>query len=277
MIGGRGVKPVERFDPSTESWVKLGRTPIELHHFQAASYQGKIYIAGAFTGGYPHEQPVANVLIFDPETDNWTEGPEIPMERRRGASAVVIIGNKLYLLGGIIDGHSHGTVSWVDMLDLESGQWSTLSDAPNARDHLTAVTDGQDIYLLGGRRSDYHEPDNFMAFFKTTQSKVDRYDISAGKWVSLGSKMPVPTAGGGAAYFNQMIYYTAGESGQKEGHDELQVFDIKTETWQITGTLEKGRHGTSLALLENRIYIAAGSGNQGGGPELGSIEVLVID
>ena len=276
LIGGRGIKPVEAFDPKTNKWEKLGETPLEIHHFQPVAYQGKIYIMGAFTGKYPHETPIPNVLIFDPEKDQWHTGPSIPENRRRGAAACAVNGEKAYITGGIIDGHSNGTVNWLDEFDFETEKWTALPDAPHRRDHVTsAIADGH-LYIIGGRQSDYHEEGNFAAFFKTNQRAVDKYDIAGKKWTTLSDSLPVATAGGGAVYFKDKIYYTGGETAQKKAHHQVQAYSLKSQTWDVSGSLEKGRHGTCLTLSGKILYIASGSENQGGGPELSSIESVVL-
>ncbi|REE01181.1 Kelch repeat-containing protein [Marinoscillum furvescens] len=272
LIGGRGVKPVERFDPQGGSWQQLNKTPLEIHHFQPVSYNQKVYIAGAFTGKYPHEVPVGELLVYDPGTDRWSTGPDMPKGRERGAAACVVVGDKLFLVGGILDGHSSGTVAWADVYDFRSGEWQTLPDAPNERDHVVAASDGAYLYVLGGRESDFHKPGNFAAFFSTTQRAVGRLNLETYEWETLPDSLPVPTAGGAAAFAKGKIYYTAGESGQKSAHDQVQVYDIAMSSWSIVGRLQRGRHGTGLAVLDDVLYTAAGSGNQGGGPELGSIE-----
>lgn len=276
LIGGRGIKPVERYDPDSRGWQQLNKTPLEIHHFQPVSYNQKIYIAGAFTGKYPHEEPVGELLVYDPSRDRWSKGPDMPKGRERGAAACVVVGDKLFLVGGILDGHSSGTVAWADVYDFSTGQWQALPDAPHERDHVVAASDGDYLYVLGGRESDYHEPGNFAAFFKTTQRAVDRLNLETQEWETLPDSLPVPTAGGAVAYADGKIYYTAGESGQKRAHDQVQVYDIAKSSWSIGGKLQRGRHGTGLALLDQVLYIAAGSGNQGGGPELGSIEQCVL-
>lgn len=50
-------------------------------------------------------------------------------------------------------------------------------------------------------------------------------------------------------------------------------FNLKNKTWIPKPSLKKGRHGTNAVVLKDNIYIASGSANQGGGPELTSIEV----
>lgn len=58
LIGGRGVKPTESFDINTKKWTKLVETPLEMHHFQAITFNHEVWVLGAFTGGYPHETPI---------------------------------------------------------------------------------------------------------------------------------------------------------------------------------------------------------------------------
>src|SRR3712207_3186322 len=33
LLGGRGIKPVQVFDPVNKTWTNKANTPIELHHF----------------------------------------------------------------------------------------------------------------------------------------------------------------------------------------------------------------------------------------------------
>ena len=35
LLGGRGVKAVEEYDPASKGWRQLSKTPMQLHHFQA--------------------------------------------------------------------------------------------------------------------------------------------------------------------------------------------------------------------------------------------------
>ncbi|MCP5117834.1 MAG: galactose oxidase, partial [bacterium] len=67
-----------------------------------------------------------------------------------------------------------------------------------------------------------------------------------------------------------------GETAQKPAHAETQRLDAKTGKWTQQAPLNRGRHGTQAAVINNKIYIAAGSGNRGGGPELSSTEVFSL-
>ena len=86
LMGGRGVKPVEEFDPATKTWRQLGPTPMEIHHFQPVVYGDKIYVMTAMTGKYPKETPLENIYVFDPKTDTWEKKAGVPEHRRRGGA-----------------------------------------------------------------------------------------------------------------------------------------------------------------------------------------------
>lgn len=274
LLGGRGIKPVEEFDPATGSWRELGPTPSEIHHFQPVVYGDRVYVMTAMTGAYPKETPLDTIYIWDPKTDVWEKGPAIPEQRRRGGAGTVVYNGKIYLVAGIVDGHTSGTIPWFDEFDPETGAWRQLEDAPHARDHFSAVTVGSELYAVGGRNSSYHEPDNFAAFFGTVIADVDVYDFESNQWRSLANGLLTPTAAGGLAELDGDIYYFGGESSQDLAHDVTQRLDVATGTWTLMAPLERGRHGSGAVVIDGRIYVAAGSGGRGGGPELSSTEVF---
>src|SRR5687767_8281294 len=97
LVGGRGIKPVESFDLKTNTWTKHIESPLEMHHFQAVTFNNELWVLGAFTGGYPHETPIPNIYIFNLEKNEWRVGPEIPGDRRRVAAGVFVYSDKVYL------------------------------------------------------------------------------------------------------------------------------------------------------------------------------------
>ena len=274
LMGGRGIKPVEEFDPATGTWREMGPTPLEMHHFQPVAHEGSIYVMTAMTGKYPRETPLDSVYVFDPVADSWRKGPAIPPDRRRGGAGTVVHDGKIYVACGIVDGHTSGTVAWFDEFDPESGSWRRLPDAPRGRDHFSGVVGDGRLYLVGGRDTSYHEPDNFTAFFDKVIPEVDVYDFEAGEWSTLAGGLPVPTAAGGLVEAGGTLYYFGGETSQDLAHSETQRLELGSDQWAVTANLQTGRHGGGAAVLDGRIYVAVGSGGRGGGPELSSTEVL---
>ncbi|MEK6481684.1 malectin domain-containing carbohydrate-binding protein [Catalinimonas sp. 4WD22] len=275
LMGGREIKPVQAYDPVNKLWVSKANTPIELHHFQAVSMEGLIYIAGAFTGGYPYETPVPNIYIYNPLTDQWIEGPVIPEERRRGSAGVVVHNKKIYLVSGIIEGHNSGHVTWFDEYDPATNTWQTLPDAPRARDHFHAVVVNNKLYMAGGRRSSYATGETFSI----TVPEVDVFDFETGTWSTLpsGSNIPTQRAGSTTAVLGEELIVIGGESvAQSAAHKETEALNINTQTWRSLADLQTGRHGTQAIVNNNGIYIVAGSGSRGGSPELSSMEAFYM-
>lgn len=273
LLGGRGIKPVSIFNPTTNTWSEGLEPPIEIHHFQGVSYKGKIYVIGAMTGKYPFEKPLEKIMVYDPELNTWQEGAEIPEERRRGAAGIVVKGDHAIVISGIVDGHNSNHVPWVDAYNFKTGEWSILADAPRARDHFAAALKGGTIYCAGGRNSSYATGQTF----ELTVAEVDVYDIKSDSWSSLPKKnnIPVMRAGASSVILGNHLILIGGESKDQEAaHNNVDAYNLKSKRWSVLDSLERGRHGTQAIVFKNRIYIAAGSGNRGGSPELDSIEVF---
>ena len=274
LIGGRGERPVEEFDPATGEWEKQALPPLPMHHFQAVSLDNKIYVIGAFTGGYPSEKPIPNVYIYDPKANSWTKETEIPEERRRGAAAAVAYNGKIYIAGGIQNGHASGQVRWLDKLNPETGEWKKLADAPRRRDHFQAGVIKGKLYAAGGRRSSQATGANF----ELTIPEVDVYDFTSNTWAPLPPSGDLPTERAGATSIvaGNSLIVLGGESGaQTEAHSEVEAFSPETGRWKSLPSLNQGRHGTQAVVMGNKIYIAAGSKVRGA-EEINSQEVFVL-
>lgn len=276
LIGGRGVNPVNVFDPKTDTWETKGKSPMEIHHFQAVVYGNSIYLVGAMTGGYPKELPLDCIWKYYPETDKWVKGAEIPVARRRGGAGAVVYNDKIYIAGGIKFGHTSGTTNMFDSYDLKTGKWETLTDAPHIRDHFPAIVANDKLYCIGGRNGSVHYPDNFSAFFSATIPQVDYFDFKEGKWLTLNEPLPVPTAAGGLVKMDSLLIYMGGEGSKNQAYNETQCLNINTNKWTQLASMYKGKHGSGAVLYNNEIYIAAGSPNKGGG-NLSSIEKFTLN
>lgn len=267
LMGGRGIVAVQEYDPMVNSWVNKAKPPVELHHFQPVTLNGLIYVAGAMNKSYPHEIPLSNVYAYNPTSDKWITGSVIPADRRRGAAGAVVYNNKIYVVGGITDGHWAGWVNWFDEYDPATNTWKVLPDAPRARDHFQAVIINDKLYVAGGRRSSA----STGQVFDLTIPEVDVYDFANGSWSTLpaGSNLPIPRAGASNVVLDNEIIVVGGESGiQTEAHKETHALDVITNKWRRLADLETGRHGTGAIVSNKDIFIASGPGNRGGTPLL---------
>lgn len=274
LIGGDGggAKAVMSFDPNTATWTKLAQAPVQMHHFQAVPYMDKVYVLEAFSGGnFPDQSNMTNVYSYDTKKDLWEKGGEVPTNRRRAAAGAVEYKGKLYLVAGIQHGHSSGTTNMFDMYDPETKTWAALPDAPNIRDHCSAAIINDKLYVVGGRNTSFRDPENKIPFFAKTMLDVDVYDFATGKWSTLDAKLPLGSGGGAVVNLDGVLYYMGGERATETEHNapRKNVFFLNPSTgnaWKETDSLNKARNGMAAAVLNNKIYVAGGSGGPGGPP-----------
>lgn len=269
FIGSRGKKALDIYDPAAKIWTIGAVVPLEIHHFQAVEYNGLIYVVGGFTGGYPTETPLSTIYIYDPGSDSWNTGPEIPADRRRGSAGAIVYNQKIYIVAGAANGHTSGQVLWFDEYDPLTETWNALPDAPRLRDHFHAAVVGNKLVLAGGRVSSYPNT------FGITVPEVDIYDFSFGLWTTASDNIPTPRAGAAVAVLGDEVLVIGGESmSQMNAHNETEAFNVSTGKWRTLDTLNQGRHGSQALVYNNTIYIAGGSKSRGGSAstELNSME-----
>ncbi len=150
-----------------------------------AAYQGRIYRIG---GMQPRNEPgtpsdthsLDAVARFDPATGAWQALPPLPAAR--SSHDVVIVGSRLFALGGWNLRGRGGSTEWpatMEILDLAAARpiWTSVPQ-PFKRRALVAAARGDRIYVIGG----FDE-----------QSKVvrgmDVYDAARGTW-SAGPALP---------------------------------------------------------------------------------------
>lgn len=273
LLGGRRIQPVDIYDPATRIWSEGVKPPVEVHHFQPVIHDGKIWLVGAMTGKYPKEQALDHIPVYDPTSDSWSRGPALPEGRRRGGAGAVIQNGNLYVVCGIINGHWEGNVGWLDVCNLETGEWSKLPDAPHERDHFQAIVIDGKIYAAGGRRT--NGASNHV--FDKVVPEVDVFDIASCTWAIAASPIPTPRAGTASLVLDGALLVAGGESmRQNDAHSEVERFQPATGKWDALPSLVRGRHGSGLIYHKNGLFIAAGCGSRGGKPELDSLETLVL-
>jgi len=269
LMGGDGgdTLPVERLDPKTLTWTKLGRQPSIMHHLQLVTLDKKIYALEAFsTGNFPKQEPTARVQIYDTQTDAWSQGGVMPAPRRRAAAGAVAYKGKLYLVDGIQHGHQSGTNNMFDVYDPATAAWSTLPNSPHIRDHCFAAVIGDKMYVAGGRNTSFRDPTNKLNFFSQTVLDVDCYDFITGTWSTLDAKLPLGTGGGNVVVVKNKLYYMGGERATAMEHNapRKNTYFLDPSApggqWQETDSLKQARNGVAAAVVDGKIYVAGGVG-----------------
>src|SRR2546430_5957612 len=161
----------------------ISRAPIPAptHHPGAAVVNGRLFVAGGYSGrAILRWTPLATVYEYDEARNSWAT--RAPLGSPRGALAVVALGGRLHAIGG-----SNGQVTGAhEVYDPETDRWTEAPAMPTARDHLAAVAFQGRLWALGGRES----------FLGKQYATVEVYDPATTGW---STRRPLPTSPGGLA------------------------------------------------------------------------------
>jgi N-acetylneuraminic acid mutarotase len=193
----RVVDMVELYNATSDSWAEgIAQLPLPLHHTSAASYQGKIYVAGGYTGDWTASD---RLFTYDPTTNEWTQGK--PMPTPRGYPTAKFVNGTLYVVGGDGGATNERSLNATESFDPVTNKWTSHASMPTARYHAAfAVVDGK-LYVVGGRIGE-------------ELNKVDLaevYDPVLDSWTTNLEPRPSKRSGIGAVSFNGAIYVLGGE------------------------------------------------------------------
>jgi N-acetylneuraminic acid mutarotase len=270
LVGGRGMKNTNIYDPRNRTWSVGATTPKELHHMQCVAAQGKLWIMAPWTGAYPQETNTPNAYVYDPATNTWATKTALPLGRRRGSAAAVVSldESKIYVSHGTTGGHETAnfstTLPFLDVYDIATDSWKNLSDsAPNPRDHTGGALINGRICVAGGR--------NGAEINWPSIAQMDCYNLTSGQWKV---EAPIPQVRAGSAYGVTCDGQLMIAGGEGDGQVWRNVDVFNGTSWTTIASLNVARHGTGLAVdcVCNQIHVASGSLSQGGGIETKSVE-----
>lgn len=216
----------ESYDPVKDTWTVLRPLPEARHHIALSAVNGLLYGVGGFTGGFPDWRAQPTMFIYNPVSNTWTRGTDLPVARAEGISAVV--DNKIYLIGGRVRATENARIfnDHIDsvrneVFDPTTRRWSVLANAPTPRNSAaSAVIDGK-IYVVGGRKF-IKNADAGAPIRQVNVPNLEVYDPKLNRWET---RSPMPQAQGGlaATSLNGKLYVFGGEQWVPEQKFSLKV------------------------------------------------------
>ena len=147
----KDLSTVEVYDPRTDTWERRTDmpTPRTLAN-NAPVVNGKIYVIGGWRQGARavSESGIATVEVYDPATDTWEQGTDMPTPR--GAFGISKVAGKIYVIGG--SPRRGANLQTVEMYDPTTDVWEPKADMPTARLWLSTSAVNGIIYAIGGSR-----------------------------------------------------------------------------------------------------------------------------
>ena len=252
--------------------------------FPSANIAGGVGGDGRFwvTGGWNWSGPGASYFVsnqawgFDPISNDWTQGPNMILQRRDAAGAAA--DGQIFVFGGM-DINS-ATLDNAEVFNPPMNPWVALTPLSTPR-HLGAavyVPSLDTIYVMGGEESVYGTPvdtvETYQGASPYTQTVLAAPDTTnlipvnpallgpTGEPALIGSSLIVDDT-------NQLIYAIGGYYPYGGGvHSSVWVYDIVNNAWGWAPSLAYAQAvaGTTLVAspTENTIFEVTGDNGFGG-------------
>lgn len=240
---GSTTAAVHAYSPHANRWRRLPDLPIAVNHAMAASYRGRLYVVGGYTGSLARSSIVRAAFVL--VRGRWQQLPRPP--EGRAAAAAAVVGHTISIVGGV---GPEGLAQRALIFDVVRRRWTT-SPGPTPREHLAAAAVGGRVYAIAGRR----------AGIDTNVAIVEAYSRARRRWLRVAA-VPEPRGGTGAAVLGREIVSVGGE--EPNGTiATVYAYDIRRARWRRLPDLPTPRHGLGVVAAAGRVYAIAGGTRPG--------------
>jgi uncharacterized protein (TIGR03437 family) len=173
--------------------------------------------------------------------NSWTMGA--PMPTPRSAPFTGVIGNKIYVAGGV---NGSGFLNVNEVFDTASDTWTTAAPMPTARAIGAGAVVNNIFYAIGGG----------ITGGGNAVDTVEAYDPSTDTW---SAKAPVPIAinSMNAVVAGGIVYIVGGFSNGARLNDVFS-YNPATDSWSNLAALQVGKSNSALGLFGAQIVSAGG-------------------
>ena len=152
IIGGvidyNGLKTLEVYDLSTETWSTLPDMPTKRWGLSAVAFDGKIFVVGGRTN--VQGQAYSSVEVYDSQYSIWTTITTSSMPTARYQLVVCLLNDKIYAIDGWRSSSLGPIYDTVEVYNPITDVWTTETSMPVARARFDGYALNGKIYVYGG-------------------------------------------------------------------------------------------------------------------------------
>lgn len=205
------------------------------------------------------------LYLLNTSTRQWSRAlPSGTRPSGRYGHSLNIIGSKIFIFGGQIEGYFMNDLAAFDLnqLQLPTNRWEILVEnnennvspkgkIPPARTNHTVITYNDKMYLFGGT--------NGFQWF----NDVWCFDPATIQWTQLDciGYIPVPREGHAAALVDDVMYIFGGRTEEGADLGDLAAFRISSRRWytfQNMGPTPSARSGHSMTTVGKSVVVVGG-------------------
>jgi hypothetical protein len=159
------------YDIATDKWSRGADMPY-IREGDAELLDDRIIVPG----GYGGEHSLSGVLSYDPKTNAWSENT--PLDLPQSAHSIAVMDGTLYVFG------HYNRMDRVTARDPKTGSWSILDLPFSLARHTDSVSDGKEIFVIGGSIQSRSGAVNLVQRFpRATLSAAARRAPTEKEWV----------------------------------------------------------------------------------------------
>ena len=256
FLMGEGSNLTYVYDLVSGNWLApRASRPFPGDHHACEVWQGRLYLFGGVGS-----VGAGRVQIYDPASDTWTVGANMPWSG--GSCSTALIDNLVYVCGGIVGSSTVGNLSVYDPV---SDTWDaggvSLPPMPVPTNHAASATDGTALWVFGGRGGGNWPQPGYDV--------VQRYDPLTQVWTTSNdagmplAPMPMGRGGTGKAVFQRGEFLIIGGESASAVFADVQAYDPLQDTWGLDTPIPTARHGIYPVLYKSRLFVAGGGGAAG--------------
>lgn len=220
--------------------------PTPLQEISAVELDGRIWVVGGFNGMLRVE---ARVRIFDPATNEWSDGPELP-DTRHHVQLATFEGD-FYVFGGMRAGFE--PLDTVYVLRSGASEWEQLGAMPSDRAAGVAGRIGDRIYIAGGQGDGRNDDERL-----NDAAPVFIFDPSDESW-DVGAEIPSVREHCAGFVLNDELYVVGGRPLSLEPtYDTVEVYDPATNEWRSGPPMPTRHGGFAATVLDGVAYVSGG-------------------
>jgi N-acetylneuraminic acid mutarotase len=239
---GQVLKSVAVFDLSTKTWDGLPDMGTARHGMAVDAVGKSIYAVGGSTAvGDDQVTATAEALQLPPRlaqpAAQWRSLPDAPTPRLM--TAWTVLGDKIWIMGGLRDGVALQTV---ESYDPRTGAWQAQPPLPVPLHHAAAATYRNEVVVLGGASGDL------------TQASTKVFALRGGNWVELAGLSHARAAPVAAVVGDKLV--VAGGQNAKQLVGQTEVFD--GSSWRDAANMPTPREHLAAASDGTYMYAVGG-------------------
>ncbi|MDE0427067.1 MAG: sigma-70 family RNA polymerase sigma factor [Candidatus Poribacteria bacterium] len=247
---------------STSHWELITEIPTKRTNFSTVVVDDKIYLIGGTlfeNGRGPFG--LSTVEVYDPKTNIWQRGTDMPTPRAGARTAVV--NGTIYVFGGYsgIDnrGENFKFLDIVEAYDPQTDTWVRKQDMPFPCSNFGIGVVAGKVYTIGGLADSNKEESNSLKW----TDRVEVYDPQTDTWAER-AKMPTRRDYFGVGVVNNRIYVIGGRGWPQVGNPSgtfltvVEEYNPETNQWRKKNDILDLRLYSSTVVVDDQIYLIGG-------------------